>query len=89
MATFRNPFFATKTDARTSRNARNPRFAPEFLDRRLSPSSFGFSPVFAEVSYIEPMTEIVEGQEPLPTDADGDPIPMPTTDDGTGLAGPI
>lgn len=69
---------------------RNPRYAPEFLERRLSPSSFGLVPT-AEVSTFSNVT-MVESKtvdEPLPTDANGDPIPELPTDDGPGLPAPI
>lgn len=48
---------------------RNPRFAPEFLERRLSPT--GLIPVAAQVS-------ILDDPEPLPDpDAPGEPLPLP------------
>lgn len=55
---------------------RNPRFAPEFLERRLSPSSFGVTTVMAEVQYATHVNTLMSRTEtPRPTDADGDPIP--------------
>jgi hypothetical protein len=52
---------------------RNPRYAPEWLERKLSPSSFdlGLAPVAPEYSIASP------DEEPWPRDRNGDPIPPP------------
>ncbi|RUL81927.1 hypothetical protein [Tautonia sociabilis] len=63
---------------------RNPRYAPEFLERRLSPSSVGIAPHAAEVSM-----QAVDTEEPLPTDQNGNPIPEPISSDGPGQTGPV
>ncbi|MEW4571042.1 hypothetical protein AB1L88_24500 [Tautonia sp. JC769] len=69
---------------------RNPRYAPEFLERRLSPSSFGLMPA-AQVATFSNVTVAASKtvDPPLPTDSNGDPIPELPTDDGPGLPAPI
>ena len=50
-----------------SRRIRNPRFAPEALERRLSPSTLALDvPVPAEVSPFVPPTELEDIPFPLP-----------------------
>jgi hypothetical protein len=58
---------------------RNPRFAPEFLEKRLSPSDL--TPTSAIV--------ITLGDpEPLPPDVPGDPVPTgPTSPGGPSIPG--
>jgi hypothetical protein len=68
---------------------RNPRYAPEFLERRLSPSSFGLVAT-AEVSTFSNVTMQAKATEaPLPRDQNGDPIPEPTEGDGPGQTIPV
>ncbi|CAN5836861.1 hypothetical protein BH23PLA1_BH23PLA1_33570 [soil metagenome] len=69
---------------------RNPRYAPEFLESRLSPSAF--LPAYcndAEVSTQMEFSETEEATEtPLPVDENGDPIPEPIEFDPNGLPCP-
>jgi hypothetical protein len=93
MARIRNPFMDRVEDPRStySRNSRparirNARYAPESLEGRLSPSSFGLVPVAAEIAALDgsPSTNAVvisRTEEPLPTDENGDPIPKPVGDE--------
>ncbi|WP_169981424.1 hypothetical protein [Tautonia rosea] len=64
---------------------RNLRYAPEFLERRLSPSSFGLVAT-AEVSTLDggETFKARTSEAPLPRDQNGDPIPEPTQGDGPG-----
>jgi hypothetical protein len=55
---------------------RNPRYAPEWLEPRLSPSGFYYSPA-PEVSPPAP-TPTENHEAPRPRDKNGDPIPNPT-----------
>ncbi|QDV36028.1 hypothetical protein [Tautonia plasticadhaerens] len=91
MASFRNPFAVRAPDLRSnpardsrpSRSSRNPRFAPEFLEGRLSPSTFALAAVPAQISTYTSTTAtfaVARGEEPLPTDPNGDPIPKPIGD---------
>ena len=92
MSPFRDSRNESAWGSRNSRNAssprpRNPRFAPEFLERRLSPSSFGVAPTFAQVSTMSTAARaprVVVAQEPLPTDQNCDPIPVPASGDEPG-----
>jgi hypothetical protein len=59
---------------RGARPSRNPRYAPEFLEKRLKPSSFGVAAVAAEVTYLRED----EPKYPEPLDLPyEDPIPLP------------
>ena len=65
---------------------RNPRYAPEWLESRLSPSAV-VAAVPAEVSTTSGIvySPIAMAEEPLPTDSNGDPIPEPAQGgDGPG-----
>lgn len=68
---------------------RNPRYAPEFLERRLSPSCFGLVPTAEVSTFSNEAMEARITEEPLPRDQNGDPIPDLPTDDGPGLPAPI
>jgi hypothetical protein len=68
---------------------RNPRYAPDWLERRLSPSSFALAPSVAEVSTFRATTVLRRAEAPLPTDVDGDPIPEPTSGDEPGHNIPV
>jgi hypothetical protein len=93
MARIRNPFMDRVEDPRStfSRNARparirNARYAPESLEGRLSPSSFGLVAVPAEIATLDGSPNsnavvIARTEEPLPTDENGDPIPDPASGD--------
>lgn len=66
---------------------RNPRYAPEWLEARLSPSGVYYSPeISAEVGSTN-SGEPTEEEIPLPLDKNGDPIPDPTPlpEPGPGL----
>lgn len=64
MCLFLGPLCAPKT---RSRRIRNPRFAPEALERRLSPSMVVLVvPVAAEVSPVVPPTNLDDIPYPLP-----------------------
>lgn len=91
MASFRNPFAVRAQDLRSNpdrasrpaRSSRNARFAPESLEGRLSPSTF-LAPIPAQyATYGDTATPIdaARGEAPLPTDANGDPIPAPNPDE--------
>ena len=59
---------------------RNPRYAPEWLEPRLSPSGLYYSPVIAaEVGSTSSDKEKEEEdpEAPLPRDSEGYPIPNP------------
>jgi hypothetical protein len=65
---------------------RNPRFAPEGLERRLSPSSLGIAPGAVEIWTIRtPPRPTLAPQAPLPRDPLGNPIPNPAP---TPIPGP-
>lgn len=67
---------------------RNPRYAPESLERRLSPSSFGIAPV-ADVQYSNHINTLMSQTEtPRPTDSNGDPLPPPVSGGGPGQSIP-
>ncbi len=60
---------------------RNPRFAPEFLDKRLSPSGISGAQFLAQVATLD-------DPEPLPPPGPGDtPPPPPPTPVGPDLPG--
>lgn len=56
---------------------RNPRFAPEFLERRLNPSEL-IPTTFAEVARMD-------DPEPLPPDQPGCPAPLPPPTEPTPI----
>jgi len=70
MISFSNP--------RSSRSARNPRFAPEFLERKLSPSSYYVTPTayVSSQGSSTPPSNIDPPEYPKPT-------PPPSEGDGT------
>ena len=56
-------------------------FAPEFLETRLSLSAVG--------DVVPPSAEVQSTEVPLPVDANGDPIPDPTSDPVDGQPMPV
>jgi hypothetical protein len=55
---------------------RNPRYAPDWLEPRLSPSGLYYSPTL-DVGTPAP-APAENPEDPLPRDKNGDPIPNPT-----------
>jgi hypothetical protein len=68
------------------RKIRNPRYAPEFLERKLSPTSFMMAPATAQVATMsDPTPTPAPTPSPTPTDP-SDPTTPPT--DPSGPSGP-
>ena len=79
MFTFSNP--------RSSRQARNPRFAPDFrLERKLSPSGVTLmtTAYVAPTTYVEP--PVYPPSPSIPPTTDGTPPLVPPTDSGGPIA---
>jgi hypothetical protein len=85
MSRIRNCIAASwSTDPRSKSRNRNVRFAPEFLDRRLSPSSL----LPADLSMMDAEVSTMEDPDPTPTpDGDGEP-PIVVTPPPVGPSGP-
>lgn len=54
---------------------RNPRYAPEWLEPRLSPSGLYYNPALVVSTPAPTPTE--NSEDPFPRDKNGDPIPFP------------
>lgn len=89
MPRVRNPFFPTRsTDSRSKPRIRNARFAPEVLDRKLSPSSImplDMATTNAEIYVMTDPALMDDTGDAAMHASDPDPEPDPTpTPDGDG-----
>ncbi|MEO6807672.1 MAG: hypothetical protein ABI353_00980 [Isosphaeraceae bacterium] len=77
MSRIRNPFFSTRpTDSRSKSRIRNARFAPEILDRKLSPSSIMPLDMATTNAEIYVMTDL-DTNPALPPDTGTSPMTAP------------
>lgn len=84
MGRFRNPSFGFSSPVRADRKPRrNPVFAPEWLERKLSPSSLTVSAEFSTASTNFQVDDDVDPEDLPP----GYPYPLPPTPP-SGPAGP-